>query len=117
MSVGSFGNKKNATSIKEIIKKLGEPVFNGTTTNNKFSINTQEWASGADNELPADLIVNLINDSVVEKSKSNLYVPFDSKLVVKKSDFDAIKTNGGLTIDDVIKKFGEPNNLSKYINV
>lgn len=109
-------DKENATSIKDITKKLGEPVFNGTTTNGKFTINTQEWASGVDNELPADLTVNLINDAVVEKSISNLYVSYNPKLVVKKSDFNDIKTNGNLTINNAIKKFGEPNNLSEYIN-
>lgn len=109
-------DKENATSIKDITKKLGEPVFNGTTTNGKFTINTQEWASGVDNELPADLTVNLINDAVVEKSISNLYVSYNPKLVVKKTDFNDIKTNGDLTINNAIKKFGEPNNLSEYIN-
>ena len=58
-------DKENATSIKDITKKLGEPVFNGTSTNNKFTINTQEWVSGAGNELPADLTVNIVNGAVV----------------------------------------------------
>lgn len=31
------------------------------------------------------------------------------KLVVKKSDFNDIKTNGNSTVEDAIKKFGDLN--------
>lgn len=118
ITVGDKKNidKQNATNIKDIKKVLGNPVYTSASTTNGLNIKTQEWVSGTSNELPALLTVNLLNDSVVEKSISNVYVPKDTNLTVTKSIYSGIKVDGTLSIKEAIQKYGEPNNLSEYIN-
>ncbi|SFL56601.1 DUF3862 domain-containing protein [Lactococcus garvieae] len=109
-------NKQNATNIKDIKKILGNPIYTSTASTDGLDITTQEWCSGTSNELPALLTVNLLNTSVVEKSISNVYVPYNTDLLVTKSVYNNIKINGTLSMKEAIKNYGEPNSLSEYIN-
>lgn len=110
-------DKKNATSIKEIDKKLGKPVTENVAFD-KVSTSVKTWASGASNELPANLSVSVIDDAVVEKNISNLYVKPDKNKVITNKKFNEINVNpnSNFTMEEAVKEFGEPNNMSQYIN-
>ncbi|EMF0060907.1 DUF3862 domain-containing protein, partial [Enterococcus hirae] len=109
-------DKKSATSIKELKKKLGEPVYSENTTIDNITVNTKTWSIGANNELPANLTVNTIDGVVVEKSISNLYVNYNAKLLVTKNKYNEITLNKDLSFEQAKKEFGNPNAVNEYID-
>lgn len=109
-------DKKSATSVRELEKKLGDPIYSGNTTIDNIAVNTKTWSVGANNELPANLTVNTIDGIVVEKSISNLYEKYNEKLLVTKNKYNEINLNKDLNFEQAKKEFGNPNNINEYID-
>lgn len=67
-------------------------------------------------EIGSQLVVNVENNKIVEKSVSGLYVPYDNKKLISSNLFENINIDNNYSIEDSIKQFGDPNKISEYKN-
>lgn len=105
------------TGLDNINKILGAPLYTESSTDNSGNSETiYTWGSNKTGELGAKLTVGTENNNIVEKSVSGLYVPYDKEKVVSSKIFGEMKMNKDLSMENAIKKFGDPNSIAEYKN-
>jgi hypothetical protein len=110
-------DKKNATSLKELEKKLGNPIYNESSNVGDTSMNTKTWSIGLKNEVPVTITVDTIDNIVVDKSMSNIYTSYNNKYLVDADKYNNIPLNSSFKFEDAKNEFGEPNNINEYIDI
>jgi hypothetical protein len=104
--------------FEEVNKTLGSPLYTESTTDDSGNSETvYTWGSSKKGELGAKLTVGAKDNNIVEKALSGLYVPYEKEKVVSAEKFEKIPMNQGLSVENAINQFGEPNGISEYINV
>ncbi|MGL9804123.1 hypothetical protein IGJ22_002648 [Enterococcus sp. DIV0448] len=105
------------TGLDNINKILGAPLYTESSTDDSGNSETiYTWGSNKTGELGAKLTVGTENNNIVEKSVSGLYVPYDKEKVVSSKIFGEMKMNKDLSMENAIKKFGDPNSIAEYKN-
>ena len=108
----SIGN-----NIDNIEKKLGNPLFTESSSDSNGNATTiYTWGSNELGEFGSQLVVNVRNNKIIEKSVSGLYVPYEKKYLISSNLFEKININNNYSIENSIKQFGDPNKISEYKN-
>ncbi len=91
---------------------MGNPICNEIYTIGDTSRYTKTWSIGLQNEGPVTIARNTIDNIVVYKSMSNIYLSYNNKYLVDDDKYHNIPLNYSFKFENAQNKFGESSNIN-----